>query len=223
MPEIEAPATARDGRWSRRTGRCTRPPARPRRFLAALLGRGVSERRSTWSSARRTRRWSRRSSRRAARRSGSAPRTCTRRSRGRSPARSRSRCSPTSASPARSSATPSAASSSARPTRRSRARSRRCSPPTCWRSSAAARPRPSATRGRPRPSCGASSRPTSPGVADDDLGRVVIAYEPIWAIGTGRTATPEQAQEACAFIRGLIAAIAPPAPRRRSGSSTAAR
>ena len=33
----------------------------------------------------------------------------------------------------------------------------------------------------------------------------MIAYEPIWAIGTGRTATPEQAQEACAFIRGLIA------------------
>jgi triosephosphate isomerase len=43
-------------------------------------------------------------------------------------------------------------------------------------------------------------------VADGDLGRVVIAYEPIWAIGTGRTATPEQAQEACAFIRGLVGA-----------------
>jgi triosephosphate isomerase len=43
-------------------------------------------------------------------------------------------------------------------------------------------------------------------VANGDLGRVVIAYEPIWAIGTGRTATPQQAQEACAFIRGLIAA-----------------
>ena len=34
---------------------------------------------------------------------------------------------------------------------------------------------------------------------------VVIAYEPVWAIGTGKTATPEQAQEMHAFIRGLIA------------------
>jgi triosephosphate isomerase (TIM) len=41
-------------------------------------------------------------------------------------------------------------------------------------------------------------------VPDDQLGGVVIAYEPIWAIGTGRTATPEQAQDACAVIRGLI-------------------
>jgi triosephosphate isomerase len=36
------------------------------------------------------------------------------------------------------------------------------------------------------------------------LAKVVIAYEPIWAIGTGRTATPEQAQEACAFIRDVV-------------------
>jgi triosephosphate isomerase (TIM) len=41
-------------------------------------------------------------------------------------------------------------------------------------------------------------------VEDGRLGDVVIAYEPIWAIGTGRTATPEQAQEAIALIRGLV-------------------
>jgi triosephosphate isomerase (TIM) len=37
------------------------------------------------------------------------------------------------------------------------------------------------------------------------LGRGVIAYEPVWAIGTGKTATPQQAQTAHAFIRGRIA------------------
>ena len=42
------------------------------------------------------------------------------------------------------------------------------------------------------------------GVESIDLERVVVAYEPIWAIGTGRTATPEQAQEACAFIRDVL-------------------
>ncbi len=36
------------------------------------------------------------------------------------------------------------------------------------------------------------------------LADVVVAYEPIWAIGTGRTATPEQAQEVCAFIRDVL-------------------
>mgnify|MGYP003424421487 CR=1 FL=1 len=36
---------------------------------------------------------------------------------------------------------------------------------------------------------------------------VVIAYEPAWAIGTGRTASPEQAQEAHAFIRGVLAEL----------------
>ena len=41
-------------------------------------------------------------------------------------------------------------------------------------------------------------------VPDDQLAGVVIAYEPIWAIGTGRTATTEQAEEAIALIRGLI-------------------
>ncbi len=42
-------------------------------------------------------------------------------------------------------------------------------------------------------------------VEGPELARVVVAYEPIWAIGTGRTATPEQAQEAIAFIRSLLA------------------
>ena len=39
----------------------------------------------------------------------------------------------------------------------------------------------------------------------EQLGEVVIAYEPIWAIGTGLVATPDQAQEAIAFIRALVA------------------
>jgi triosephosphate isomerase len=42
-------------------------------------------------------------------------------------------------------------------------------------------------------------------VGPERLGDVVIAYEPIWAIGTGRVATPEQAQEAISFIRALLA------------------
>ena len=40
---------------------------------------------------------------------------------------------------------------------------------------------------------------------DDALGDAVIAYEPVWAIGTGRTATPEQVQTVHAFIRGEVA------------------
>ena len=46
-------------------------------------------------------------------------------------------------------------------------------------------------------------------LATEQLGEVVIAYEPIWAIGTGRVATPEQAQDAIAFIRALVAGRSP--------------
>lgn len=45
------------------------------------------------------------------------------------------------------------------------------------------------------------------GLSDADLKNVVIAYEPVWAIGTGKTATPEQAQEVHAFIRSLLAGL----------------
>ena len=46
-------------------------------------------------------------------------------------------------------------------------------------------------------------------VDTEQLGAVVIAYEPIWAIGTGRVATPEQAQDAIAFVRALVADRSP--------------
>ncbi len=43
------------------------------------------------------------------------------------------------------------------------------------------------------------------GLGTDKMSAVTIAYEPVWAIGTGRTATPQQAQEVHEFIRGLMA------------------
>ncbi|MFM8635550.1 MAG: triose-phosphate isomerase [Planctomycetia bacterium] len=46
------------------------------------------------------------------------------------------------------------------------------------------------------------------GLSAADLARVVIAYEPVWAIGTGKVATPEQAQEVHALIRSLLAGLA---------------
>ncbi len=42
------------------------------------------------------------------------------------------------------------------------------------------------------------------GVSEDKIRKVVIAYEPIWAIGTGRTATPAQAEEVCETIRSVV-------------------
>lgn len=45
------------------------------------------------------------------------------------------------------------------------------------------------------------------GVTEDELKRVIIAYEPVWAIGTGKTATAEQANEVCALIRATVAGL----------------
>jgi triosephosphate isomerase len=42
------------------------------------------------------------------------------------------------------------------------------------------------------------------GVTKDQMAETIIAYEPVWAIGTGKTATTQQAQEAHAFIRGIL-------------------
>ena len=41
-------------------------------------------------------------------------------------------------------------------------------------------------------------------IHQSELFNIVIAYEPIWAIGTGQTATPEQAEEMCGFIKGVV-------------------
>lgn len=45
------------------------------------------------------------------------------------------------------------------------------------------------------------------GVSAEELKNVIIAYEPVWAIGTGLTATPEQAEETCAVIRRVLASM----------------
>ncbi len=45
------------------------------------------------------------------------------------------------------------------------------------------------------------------GVSEEELKRVIIAYEPVWAIGTGKTATAEQANEVCALIRETVAGL----------------
>jgi len=56
----------------------------------------------------------------------------------------------------------------------------------------------------------------------DAVARMVIAYEPVWAIGTGRTATPEQAQDVHALIRAKLKAIGAPDVRILYGGSVKA-
>lgn len=42
------------------------------------------------------------------------------------------------------------------------------------------------------------------GIPERDLAEIIVAYEPVWAIGTGKTASPDQAQEVHAYIRGML-------------------
>ena len=52
--------------------------------------------------------------------------------------------------------------------------------------------------------CALQTKIALQGVTADEMSRIIIAYEPVWAIGTGRTATAEQANEVCAQIRDVV-------------------
>jgi triosephosphate isomerase len=53
--------------------------------------------------------------------------------------------------------------------------------------------------------CGMQTKIALLGVTEEEMKNVIIAYEPVWAIGTGKTATADQAQEVCEFIRSVLA------------------
>src|SRR5690606_5959536 len=59
-------------------------------------------------------------------------------------------------------------------------------------------------------------------LGSEQVGKLVLAYEPVWAIGTGRTATPGQAQDVHAFIRSQLAALGTPDVRVLYGGSVKA-
>lgn len=61
--------------------------------------------------------------------------------------------------------------------------------------------------GRATDVVGAQLKGSLKGFGAEQLGAMVIAYEPVWAIGTGKNATPQDAQDMCAFIRGEVARL----------------
>lgn len=61
--------------------------------------------------------------------------------------------------------------------------------------------------GREKDVVGSQVRKGLEGIAAGDAGAIVLAYEPVWAIGTGKTATPEQADDMHGHIRGLLSEI----------------
>ncbi len=100
---------------------------------------------------------------------------------------------------------PSAASTTMKAASWSRASSRRAQHAGLVPVLCVARPWSSARPGRPKRSSPASWRPVLELVGAAGFAKAVVAYEPVWAIGTGRTATKEQAQQVHAFIRGEVA------------------
>ena len=131
-------------------------------------------------------------------------RTCTRSTRARSPARSRRPCSWSWAWTVWCSAIPSGASSSARPTARCRRRCPQRSPPGSQPILCVGETEEERERGETERKLRHQVQEGLEKVADERLPDVVIAYEPIWAIGTGQVATPDQAQEAIGFVRALV-------------------
>ncbi len=82
-------------------------------------------------------------------------------------------------------------------------------------------------QGITREICGMQTRVALGGVSQDEMKKIIVAYEPVWAIGTGKTATAEQAGEVCGFIRSVLAdlydqATADATPIQYGGSMNAA-
>jgi len=55
---------------------------------------------------------------------------------------------------------------------------------------------------------GTQARAALEGMSAEQVGELVLAYEPVWAIGTGRNATPEDASAVCGFLRGIVGELA---------------
>ena len=72
------------------------------------------------------------------------------------------------------------------------------------RLSASAKRSPNAKRARWKRSWKRQVRGSLAGLTKEQMVETIVAYEPVWAIGTGKTATTQQAQDAHAFIRGLL-------------------
>ena len=136
----------------------------------------------------------------------------------------RRRCWPSSAAPTSWSATPSGASTTPRPTssstpRRTRRSAAGMTPIVCVGEGLEVR-----QAGEHVPYTLAQVDGSLAGFTAEQVAGLVVAYEPVWAIGTGEVATPEDAQEVCAAIRGADRARCTATPPRTAyASSTAAR